>query len=56
MNNHNNKEDDLEKEINKLKSVLSRMERALINQQRELITIKSELREVINRQNRTTKR
>lgn len=55
MKNHN-KEAELENEINKLKSVLSRMERALTNQQRELIAIKSELREVINRQNRTTKR
>ncbi len=48
--------DELEKEINKIKLLLSRMERILTNQRRELIAVKSELREVINRQHGTTKR
>lgn len=48
--------DDLEPDIKKLKTAIRQLERIVSKQQREIIAVRAEIRELINRQERSTKR
>ncbi len=46
-------DDDAKKNMRKLLNMISNLERIVKHQQKEIIAIKSELRDTINRQNRS---